>query len=59
MVLSGQAAIAITMSMTVGPAMTMGRLMPRSLAMAGPVTAGSQKVAPQPMSWVTDRATTA
>ena len=49
----------MTTSMTVGPAMIMGRLMPSSSAMAGPVTAGSQNVAPQPMSWVSDRAATA
>src|SRR3546814_4376991 len=56
MVLNGQDAIAIMTSMTVGPAMTMGRAMASSPAMADPVTAGSQNVAPQPMSWVTDRA---
>ena len=59
MPLSGQDTMAMTTSMTVGPAMTVGKAMPRSWAIAGPVTAGSQNVAPQPISWVTDRAATA
>jgi hypothetical protein len=37
---SGQDIAAITTSIIVGPAMTMGRAMPSSPAMAGPVTAG-------------------
>lgn len=49
----------MTTSITVGPAMIAGRIISRSLAMAGPVMAGSQNVAPQPMSCVTDKAATA
>ena len=48
--LSGHDTMAMTTSITVGPAMTMGSASPKSLAMAGPVTAGIQNVAPQPMS---------
>jgi hypothetical protein len=46
-------------SITVGPAITIGSVMPISRAMAGPVTAGNQNVAPQPISWVSESAATA